>query len=184
MRQCQAIALGLCVVLVLTGCGRAALPESRNLGSVAIQQHQLDARTERLQDLQRRLEKVEAVKAIKRLTHVFGYYSDNFMQEEMLALFSEDAVVDYAGGQYLGKTSIRRLFGSDAYKPASIVGSTGPQAGFLNDHILMQHVITLADDGLTANERFKDWNMQAEAGVSATISTGTYENQYVKENGI
>lgn len=140
-----------------------------------------DAELDRLEESITRIEDVEA---IKRLTHAFGYLRDKFYDQEILALFTEDAVVDYKGGKYIGRQSVQRLIESDKYKPAEAVGKRGPQPGILNDHILLQHVITLAPDGQSARARWKEWAQTGVHGVQQTYATGVYENTYRKVDGV
>jgi SnoaL-like domain len=137
-----------------------------------------------LDALEAKIVRAEDVEAIKRLTFVFGYYRDKFFYDEALALFTEDAVIDYAGGKYLGKPSIRRLLGTSRYTLPEAIGKRGPQSGLMNDHILMEQVITVSPDGRTANARFKDWNTQGVFGKSQTRSSGVYENEYRKMDGV
>lgn len=137
-----------------------------------------------LDALEAKIVRAEDVEAIKRLTFVFGYYRDKFFYDEALALLTDDAVVDYAGGKYLGKASIRRLLRSSRYTLPEAIGKRGPQFGVMNDHILMEQVITLSPDGREAKARFKDWNTQGVFGQSQTRSSGVYENEYRKMDGV
>lgn len=140
-----------------------------------------DAELDRLEALVQRAEDIEA---IKRLTHAFGYLRDKFYDDEIIGLFTEDAVMDFRGGKYVGKASVRRLITSPLYKPREAVGRQGPQEGIINDHILMQHVITLAEDGASAKARWKEWVQRGVHGVSQTYATGVYENTYRKVDGV
>jgi hypothetical protein len=137
-----------------------------------------------LDRLEAQVVRAENVEAIKRLTHIFGYLRDKFYDDEMLELFTDDAVVDFKGGKYIGKESVRRLFTGPRYKPQEAVGRQGPQPGIINDHILMQHVITLSDDGLSARARWKEWAQRGVHGVRQTYLTGVYENTYRKVDGV
>ncbi len=56
--------------------------------------------------------------------------------------------------------------------------------GQLNDHLNLQPVITVADDGKTAKGRWRAVLMTGELGKRATIGDGTFENEYVKQNGV
>jgi hypothetical protein len=137
-----------------------------------------------LDALEAKIVRAEDVEAIKRLTFIFGYYRDKFFYDQALSLFTEDAVVDYAGGKYLGKPSIRRLLRSPGYTAPEAMGRSGPQFGVMNDHVLMEQVITLTANGRTAQARFKDWNTQGVFGKSQTRSSGVYENEYRKTDGV
>ena len=132
-----------------------------------------------LDQVERHVEKAEAIEAIKRLTYAFGYYRDAFAHERMLALFTDDATYDFANGQYVGKLSLRRLFTSVRYSPGSR-GVDKAGSALLSDHVFMQPVITLASDHRTARARFKEFVFQAEHGLSQTYAIGQFENDYVK----
>jgi hypothetical protein len=125
----------------------------------------------------------EDVEAIKRLTFIFGYYRDNWMDEELLKLFTSDAELDVASGKFIGKASLRRAFDQPPFKPTDLRGRTGPRPDRLNDHILMQHVITVDDEGVTARARWKEFNTTAVIGQSQHIGSGVFENQYLKQDG-
>ena len=60
----------------------------------------------------------------------------------------------------------------------------GLERGMLFNHIQLQPIVTVADDGKTAKGR---WHFLAEVGEDqkyAMWGVGNYENQYVKENGV
>lgn len=140
--------------------------------------------TEQLDRLEHEIVRAEDIEAIKRLTYAFGYYRDKFLDDEALKVFTDNAEYHILNGRYRGKESIRRLFASARYRPEGATPKVqGPQQGILNDRILLQHTITLAEDGQSAKIRFKDWTQQAKFGVNQTYSLGAYEGQLVKQDG-
>lgn len=140
--------------------------------------------TEQLDRLEREVVRGEDVEAIKRLTYAFGYYRDKFLDDEALRVFTDKAEYHIFNGRYRGKESIRRLFASARYRPEGAAAQAqGPQRGVLNDRILLQHTITVADDGQSAKIRFKDWTQRAVHGVNQVYSLGAYEGQLVKVDG-
>lgn len=168
---------------MLTGCGRAALPESRNLGTMAIQQ-QRDARTERLQDLQLRLEKVEAVKAIERLQYAYGYYQDRFFYEQIPALFTRNnPSVQWLNGVWEGETGLQRLW-LGYFSELFSAGANQPVAGRLFDLPQWQSVVTVAEDGMSAQARFRTLGRQVDYRQAEYWIAGIYENDYVREAGV
>ena len=62
----------------------------------------------------------------------------------------------------------------------------GPLEGVLYDHFQLQPIVTVADDGLTANGRWRLFLMTGVAGSGSggNWGEGIYENEYVKENGV
>lgn len=139
---------------------------------------------ENLDEVERLVTRAEDIEAIKQLTYVYGYYRDALRRDDMLELFADDAVYDVGNGQYVGKESIRRLFYSDRLDvPVAVSGNDAP-TGVLNDHAMMQGVITLSEDGLSAKARFKDFGFEAVDGESEMYVSSMYENSYVKEDGV
>lgn len=135
---------------------------------------------EALKGVEANVSKAEAIEAVKQLTYMFGYFREARDYGKALALFSDNATYDFAYGQYVGKNSIRRLFGSERFNPAGRrPGSAGPPV--LNDRVMMQPVITLDEGGQTASARFKELVFESEHGVSQTYSIGHFENRYIRD---
>lgn len=125
--------------------------------------------------------RAEAVEAIKRVTYMFGYYRDARMYDAAQSLFTDDATYDFIDGQYVGKSSIVRLFGSKRFNPEGAVrGQDNP--AILNDHAMLQPVITLDADGQGAWARFKELVFEGMHGKSQTYALGVYENRYRKDS--
>jgi hypothetical protein len=140
--------------------------------------------SQQLDTLEREVVRAEDVQAIKRLTYTWGYYRDKFLDDKALEAFADNAEYHILNGRYRGKDSIRRLFASARYRPEGAAPQVqGPQKGILNDRILLQHTITVADDGQSAKIRFKDWTQQAKYGENQFYSLGSYEGQLVKQDG-
>jgi len=136
--------------------------------------------TEALDRLEQDLDRAESIEAVKRLTYMFGYYRDALHYDRALALFDDNATFDFANGQYVGKRSIRRLFHSKRFNAGHRApGSDGP--AILNNHVMMQPVITLGPDGRTARGRFKEFGFEGEQGKSQTYIISMYENDYVRD---
>ena len=66
---------------------------------------------QRLQALESRVDELEAVAAIERLQHIYGYYLDNRMWNEVVALFTDDGEVEVGRrGVYRGRQQLRTFF--------------------------------------------------------------------------
>ncbi|MEO6040629.1 MAG: nuclear transport factor 2 family protein [Croceibacterium sp.] len=137
-----------------------------------------------LEELYAEVVHAEDIQAIKRLTNVYGYYRDALRRDDMLTLFTDDASYDTGNGKYIGKGSIERLFKGDRFDLPLANLADGDLKGKLNEHVMMQGVITIAPDGLAAKARFKDFAFQAISKESQTYSVGQYENSYRKVDGV
>ncbi len=134
---------------------------------------------ERLASLEQEIDLLEDVKAIKRLQRSYGYYLDEGLGNEIADLFADgpETSVEYgAGGVYLGKERIREYL-------LRLVGEDLPD-GRLNNHMVLQGVVHVADDGQTAKGRWRTLIQTGEHGESATWAEGPYENEYVKQDGV
>ena len=145
-----------------------------------------------LAELANRVSRLEAEAAIRRLHHAYGYFMDSCWYDEVIALFAADGEAVFLSGVYRGHESLARLY-KTFLGQAYTRGETGPVYGFLADHFLMQDVITVAPDGLSArmrgrallvlgsHESRKDRHPQLPDQV---YEAGLYENQYVCDGGV
>jgi hypothetical protein len=135
----------------------------------------LETRVERLQV---GIERVESVRAIKRLQYAYGHYVELGLWNDFADLFADDAVTNYQSG-VRGKNAIRRLFLEQVGR-----GKLGLSEGRIYPHILFQPVVTLAPPGRTAQGRWRILAMLGGLGGSATWYSGVYENEYVLDGGV
>src|SRR4051794_4144766 len=82
--------------------------------------------------------------AITKLNHIYGYYLDRCLYEEVIALFAEDCEVRLLRGFYKGKAGARRLF-VDVFQQHFNGYVRGPAYGLLVDHMQMQEVVTVGE---------------------------------------
>ncbi|HUL83692.1 MAG TPA: nuclear transport factor 2 family protein [Gammaproteobacteria bacterium] len=124
---------------------------------------------------------VADVDAIERLQGSYGFYWDKMLWDEVLDLFADDGTLEIGpSGVYVGKDSIRR------YLYSLSGGKQGPLEGVLNEHFQLQPIVTVAADGQTAKARWRAFLMLGVygSGSAGTWGEGTYENEYVKQNGV
>lgn len=126
-----------------------------------------------------RVEKLEAVRAIKKLQRAFGYYLDRGLWDEAADLFDDDGTIEIGlDGVYAGKARIRnylmRLGG----------GQPGLVYGQLNEWLQLQPVIDIATDGRSAKGRWRDLGMLGHYKKDAEWRDGVYENVYVKDGDV
>jgi hypothetical protein len=149
-----------------------------------------DARIAQLEatvkSLTERLQAQEDIEAIYRLTRAYGYYVDKAQWSDVAALWAEkDSSVEIAArGVYLGRAGAERLF-----KASMGGGQDGLREGQLFNHMLLQGVVNVDPGGKTAKGRWRAWVQIGSAPLNgkpgnAAWSEGTYENEYVKENGV
>ena len=139
-----------------------------------------------------RLGRLEAEAAIRRLHHAYGYFMDYCWYDEVIDLFAEQGEAVFLSGVYRGRESLARLYKTflgEVYTK----GKPGPIHGFLADHLLMQDIITIADDGQSARLRGRallvlgshesrtDRHPQLPDQL---YEAGLYENRYVLEGGV
>ena len=113
---------------------------------------------------------------VENLQRIFGFYIDKHQWTQAADLFSEDATLEIGGsGVYQGKASILAYLKSQ--------GEEGPQEGILNDHMQLQPVVHVSADG-TARGRWHHFSQEAQLRESHYWGVGTYENTYIKEDGV
>ncbi len=133
---------------------------------------------ERIARLEPGIRNAEAVRAVKRLQHAYGHYSEMGLWHDFADLFAENGVGHYPHGN-LGKEGIRKLFLEEVGQ-----GKLGLEDGRLYVHLMLQPVITLVPDGDTARGRWRILAMMGSYGESAVWAGGVYENLYIRENGV
>lgn len=123
--------------------------------------------------LEQRLLHLRDVSEIEKLQRSYGYYADKQQWQEVRDLFTADGVLEPGGrGRFLGKQSIFEFL-------LTSLGPTGPVPGTLQDQQQVQGIVTVNPDGQSAEGR---WSAFVVAG--SEWSELTYENDYVKEDGV
>jgi hypothetical protein len=123
-------------------------------------------------------ERAQAQDEIDNLIRAYGYYLDKNMWDDLADLFAEDGSIELAQrGVYVGRERVREFL-------HTVFGAPGPAPGRLGDHIQVQPVIVVAEDGQTAVARSRVVQMMGFAGRSASWVGGVYVNDFVKEDGV
>jgi hypothetical protein len=118
---------------------------------------------------------------IENLQGAYGYYTDKMLWDEVIDLFTAGGTLEIGpSGVYVGKDSIRR------YLYSLSGGQQGPLQGVLYEHLQLQPIVTVAADGQSAKARWRGFLMTGVhgAGSGGNWGEGTYENEYVKEDGV
>ncbi|MEP7243567.1 MAG: nuclear transport factor 2 family protein [Gammaproteobacteria bacterium] len=156
----------------LAGCGGTSALNGTGTPKIAALQ-------EPLMLLERDAARLEGAKSIRRLQRAYGYYLDQALWDPMADLFAPEATLEIGlDGVYVGQKRIRSYF----YHLGG--GHQGLTAGQLNDHLILQPVVDVSPDGTTAKGRWRALIMGTAPGVGAAWGEGTYENEYVKQNGV
>jgi hypothetical protein len=157
----RAAQLGLALILALAPAAPALAQQSPEA---------------RLAAYRERVERLEDADAIETLQATYGYYFDKGLWDDAADLFAAQGTFEYGQrGVYVGKERIRRAF--------LLFGPEGLGRGYLNNHMLLQPIITVAPDGRTATARWQGMVMLSEPGANGVWGIGQYENAYVKERG-
>jgi hypothetical protein len=142
----------------------------------------IDELGRRLDALERRVALAEDRQEIERLQYIYGYYIDNRMWDEMAELFCEQEPSIEIGrrGRYVGKTRVLRFL-------TEVLGGGrwGLEPNEIINHMQLQPVISVADDGCSARMRSRAvvQGSSPPGGDKMLWAEGVYENEYVKEGG-
>jgi hypothetical protein len=132
----------------------------------------------KIKSLETELRTVRDIQEIERLQRIYGFYLEHWMAREIVDLFSDgpDVALEWPEGSYNGKASVERYFeGMERNDPE-----------FLHQLMQLSPVIDVASDGKTARGRWYSFggvSVPRGGGVGQSFISGTYENEYVKENG-
>jgi hypothetical protein len=125
----------------------------------------------------REVERLQDVDALENLAGYYGHYVDESMQDDIADLFTRDGVVEILGrGVYYGQDRVREYMHN--------LGPVGQREGSLFNHMHLQPVIDVAEDGSSANVRSRLFVMYGIEDSNAQWGAGVYENELVKEDGV
>jgi hypothetical protein len=131
----------------------------------------------RLASFRERVSRLEDQDAVENLQATFGFYFDKGLWSDAADLFARSGSFEYGlSGVYIGQDRIRRAL--------LLFGPEGLGQGYLNNHMMLQAVIIVAQDGRTATARWQGPVMLSEPGGNGVWGVGIYENEYVKEGGV
>jgi len=142
----------------------------------AVAPAQTDVRT-KIAACKHRVTLLEDQDAVENLQAAYGYYFDKGLWNQAAALFSAKGSFEYGQrGVYFGPARIQQAM--------LLFGPQGLGKGRLNNHMLLQPIVTVAPNGQTATGRWQGMVMLAEPGQNGKWGVGLYENSYVKEGGV
>ncbi len=121
------------------------------------------------------LARTHSVRAIENLQAMYGYYIDKGQWQKAASLFSRNATYEFGqSGVYIGTAHIERAL--------SLMGPPGLEPGQLNNYVMVQPIINVADDNRTAKARWRS-DVQLARGGQGRWGGGLYENEYVNDKG-
>lgn len=123
--------------------------------------------------------RLEAIEDVRRLQRAWGYYMDRGDWIAVAALFSAKGEYSIgASGTFIGPDRIA------AWLRHVNHGADGLRQGQLNETLVLQPVIGVADDGMTATARWRVLGMAGEYGKSASWHEDRLDAAYVREGGV
>ena len=123
-----------------------------------------------IEELERRLEKLEAIDDIKRMKSRYAQIVDGFSNEPFEECFTEDGVWDLGpAGKVKGRKAIRELF------------EKLPEVQPFSIHYFVQAEIEVEGD--TAVAKWYEWLAATQGDGRAVWTAGIEEEKYKKING-
>lgn len=156
----------------------AALAASALPALAVTPEQTLAAAQKRLAEIDHRAGIQQDIRDIENLQRIYGYYLDRNQWDQIADLFAADGTIEIAQrGVYVGKKRIRQSL--------ELFGPPGVHDGYINDHMQLQIIVTVAPDRKTAKARNRGFLMMADTSKGESRwSEGTYENTYVRQNGV
>jgi len=115
--------------------------------------------------------------ALENLQAAYGYYFDKGQWRQVADLFSANATFEFGQrGVYVGRAHILKAL------PA-LFGREGLEPGQLNNYMMLQPIIDIAEDNRTAKARWRS-DIEIAAKGQGQWGEGEYENEYVNEHGV
>jgi hypothetical protein len=127
--------------------------------------------------LSARLQRQEDEDAVEKLQRQYGFFVDKAMWQEAADLFAEDGTLEIGGrGVFVGKKRVLEYL--------IWLDPKGLTTNHLFEHQQLQPLVTIGADGTSAQMRSRFFGQVGEYQKSGIWGMGTYENEYVKENGV
>jgi hypothetical protein len=138
-------------------------------------QQELASLKQELATLQQQAQAATDYVDIANLQAAYGFYVDKSRWDDAADLFASAGTLEIAGrGLFVGQDRIRAYLGA--------LGAL--EYGRLYNHMQLQPVIHVANDGTSAKARWRSFMQVGKLGEEARWGEATYENEYVKEAGI
>ncbi|HUN75462.1 MAG TPA: nuclear transport factor 2 family protein [Steroidobacteraceae bacterium] len=131
----------------------------------------------RLSSIGATLARLADERAIENLQRSYGYFVDKALWNEAADLFAADGTLEIGGrGVFVGRERVLQYL--------RWLEPRGLTRGKLFEHIQLQPIVTIAPEGERAQGRWRFFAQVGEYQRYALWGLGTYENEYVKEDGV
>jgi SnoaL-like domain len=125
----------------------------------------------------REVQRLKDFDELENLSGIYGHYVDESMHDDVADLFAADGVVEILGrGVFYGQDRVRQYMHN--------LSPVGPRDGALFNHMHLQPVIHVAEDGESASVRSRLFVMFGIVDANAQWGSGIYENEFVKQDGV
>jgi len=128
--------------------------------------------------LARNVERAEAIRAVKNLQYAYSQYAQFGRWADLGALFTEEGQAIYGNDDIKGRAAITQY-----HTTAFGGGKAGLPPGVVNSHFVDVPLVNLSADGNSAKARWYGFSMLG-GGATARWDSGTFQNEYVKDNGV
>jgi hypothetical protein len=135
---------------------------------------------EKIRNLEKKVNLLEDLEAIKRLQKSYGYYIEHWMYEELTDCFADspDTILKISVGIYVGKEGVRRYFSGEEER------SRNPEV--LHQVMQLSGIVDISEDGKKAEGRWYGLGMVALTqgnGITDVLFNGIYNVKYIKDSG-
>ena len=135
-----------------------------------------------LSALQKRLGVHDDTEQINKLTRIYGYYLDKALWDELLPLFTDDCEVEISAlGVYLGRRQLETLFKKFLGQGPAKSGPDGLLHGQMYNHMMVQGIVHVDEDGRRAKGRWRSFMQLAEFGKYGRWGEGVETFEYEKD---
>jgi len=109
---------------------------------------------QKVASLTKEVQKGADIESVRRIFHVYGYYFDKSLYRHVSGCFADhpETKVYWLGGIWKGLEGVQRIY-MKSFADGLTAGHWGPSYGLLLDHMMMQDVITISEDGTRAKVR-------------------------------
>lgn len=121
------------------------------------------------------VERLKSIDEIENISSAYGHYVDESQHDHVADLFADDGVVEILGrGVFFGQERVREYMN---HLPP-------PMDGSLFNHMHIQPVVHVSEDGQRARARSRLFVMFGIFETNAQWGAGVYENEFVKRDGV